>query len=501
MKPFLLGGRISREDLLQVARFGRLVRLPPAARARIAAARRVVLRHAAGGEPIYGVNTGFGELASERISPENLERLQYNLIRSHASGVGEPLSPEQSRAMLLLRANELSRGHSGCRPELVDMLAEMLNRGVTPEIPSRGSVGASGDLAPQAHAALVLIGEGRARMGRSAPWGRPLNGSQALRAARLKPMSLEAKEGLSLVNGTQAMQAVGGLALEDAFRVLEAGDLAGAMSLEALKGTPVPFDARVNDLKPHAGQRLAAARLRALLKGSEIRESHRHGDPRVQDAYSLRCMPQVHGAAYDALEYASATLEVEMRSVTDNPVVVGGSILSGGNFHGQALALALDAAAIALTAAANISERRIFQLISGRELPPFLAEHPGLESGFMIPQVAAAALASENKGLAHPASADSIPTSGNKEDFVSMGMGAALKFERVVDNAAQIVAIELLAAAHGVEMRGLSPGVGVAEGLRRLRSGVPRTKGDVVFSEPMRRAKALVLGGAFAKIV
>jgi len=426
-----------------------------------------------------------------------MRTLQYNLIRSHASGVGEPLRPSESRAVIFLRANEFARGHSGCRVELVEMLVQMINRGIVPVIPSRGSVGASGDLAPLAHAALAVIGEGQVWLNT-----KPVPAAQALKRARLKPLTLEAKEGLSFINGTQAMQAVGGLALHRSIRVLEAANLAGAMSLEAIKGTPVPYEQAIIGLKPHPGQLRVAARLRALLKGSEIRESHREGDLRVQDPYSLRCIPQVHGTAQDALDWALKTLHIEMGSVTDNPIVVGSKVISGGNFHGQALSLSFDVAAMALATLGNISERRIAQVISSQHgLPLFLAENPGLESGFMIPQYVAAALASENKVLAHPASADSIPTSAEKEDFVSMGMGAALKLTSVADHAAQIIAIELVAAAQAVEFhRPLKPGLGVQKGLERLRTEVSRLKGDEPFYGRLAKAKEMILSGIFEDI-
>ncbi|MBI5202181.1 MAG: aromatic amino acid lyase, partial [Elusimicrobia bacterium] len=379
-------------------------------------------------------------------------------------------------------------------------LAALVNRGVSPVIPSRGSVGASGDLAPQAHAALVVLGEGKARVRKGAGWGAPVPAAAALKAAGLKPLTLEAKEGLSLINGTQAMQAQGGLALHDALTLAEAADAAGALSLEALRGTNVPFEEALNALKPHPGQIRVAARLRGHLRDSEIRESHLHDDPRVQDPYSLRCMPQVHGAVDDALRYGIGVVETEMASCTDNPLVADGRLLSGGNFHGQALSMSFDFGAIALAGLGGISERRTFQLIAGVELPPFIADNPGLESGFMIPQVAAAALASETKTLAHPASADSIPTSANKEDFVSMGMGAALKLERSVKNVAGILAIELLAAAQGVELhRPLRPGKGVEATLKRVRGIAPRRKGDAPFADEIAALSEALLAGAFSE--
>lgn len=479
-----------------MARGGGKVAFPAAARARTEACRRRLLRLAESGRPIYGVNTGFGELSSRRIPPESLSRLQRNLVLSHACGVGEPLEEAEARAILFLRANELARGFSGVRARIVETMAALLNAGISPLIPSRGSVGASGDLAPQAHMALLLLGEGRAFFR-----GRLIGAAQALRRARVGPAALGAKEGLALLNGTQAMQAVGGLALARARHVLEAADLAGAMSLEAMTGTPVPFDEAVQRLKPHPGQGRCAARLRSLLAGSEIRRSHLHNDPRVQDPYSLRCMPQVHGAVADQVEHAVSVFETEFRSVTDNPLVVAGRVISGGNFHGQALSFACDGAAAALTALGGISERRIFQLLSGQapRLKPFLAFQPGVESGWMIAQVMAAALASENKTLAHPASADSIPTSANKEDFVSMGAWAALKLKQVVFNAAQIVAIELLCAAQGVEIHApLKPGWGVARGLALLRAKVPAAKGDEIFGPRLELVRELVLSGYFS---
>ncbi len=498
MKPFELGGRVTLTELAEVAERGRPVHLTPAVRRLLRRSRARLESAVASGAPVYGVNTGFGELASRRIPASDVRALQKNLVLSHACGAGEPLRESECRAILFLRANELSRGHSGCRPALVELMAQLLNRGISPVIPSRGSVGASGDLAPQAHAALLLIGLGRARRG-----GREMEGAKALAAAGLKPLALEAKEGLSLVNGTQAMQAVGGLALRDAARTLSASDIAGAMSLEAMTGTPVPFDARLSVLKAHPGQVKTAARLRRLLAGSQIRESHRRGDPRVQDPYSLRCMPQVHGAVADALAYALRVVETEMDSVTDNPILTGGAVLSGGNFHGQALSMAYDHAALAMTVLGGISERRIFQLVSGQapRLSPFLASDPGLESGYMMLQVTAAALASENKVLAHPASADSIPTSAFKEDFVSMGMGAALKFRQITVNSAQIAAIELLAAAQGLEAhKPLKPGKGVAKAFSLLRAEVPASRGDEPMSEKMRIVKDMVLRGELEQV-
>ncbi len=495
MSSFKLGSSLKLEGLADAAFGRRRAVLGSAALKRVAASRAVLEAAMASGGTIYGVNTGFGELASTRISTERLTQVQRNLVLSHACGVGEPLSEAEARGILFLRVNELSRGFSGVRPALVRHLAKMLDAGIVPLIPSRGSVGASGDLAPQAHMALAVIGEGSVlRRGRVVP------AAVALKAAGLKPFVLSAKEGLALLNGTQAMQSVGGLALLAAERVYRAANLACAASLDALTGTPSPFDEAIQRLKPHPGQASAARSLRRLLAGSEIRKSHVVDDPRVQDSYSLRCAPQVHGAVLDRLECAREVVEIELGSVTDNPLVANGRVISGGNFHGQALSFAFDSAAGGLTALANISERRTFQVTAGAapRLKPFLAADPGVESGYMIAQYAAAALASENKTLAHPASADSIPTSANKEDFVSMGMWSALKLKKVVWNAAQVVAIELVCAAQAIEFhRPLKSGKAVEAGLAVLRSKVKASKGDEILSGKLEAARELILSGAF----
>jgi histidine ammonia-lyase len=481
--------------MASVAAGDRQAVLPSSALARVVRSRRTLEDVMASGRAVYGVNTGFGELASRRISDDRLAQVQRNLVLSHACGVGELLTPAEARAILFLRLNELARGNSGVRPALVRHLAKMLSAGIVPLIPSRGSVGASGDLAPQAHMALAVIGEGEVIFN-----NRRVPARLALKRAGLKPFVLSAKEGLALLNGTQAMQSVGGHALLAAERVWRASQLACAASLEALTGTPAPYDAAVHALKPHPGQIESARGLRRLLAGSEIRRSHIEGDPRVQDSYSLRCAPQVHGAVLDRLGDARRVVETEMRATTDNPLVTGGRVISGGNFHGQALSFAFDGAAGAMTALANISERRTFQVTAGQapRLKPFLAEDPGVESGFMIAQYAAAALASENKALAHPASADSVPTSANKEDFVSMGMWSALKFKKVVWNAAQVVAIELVAASRAIEFhRPLKSGRGVEAGLAVLRAKVKPTRRDEVLSGKLETARELVLSGAF----
>ncbi len=492
---FKLGSVPDLEAMSSVAAGDRKAVLPSSAVRKIAASRRVLEKAMDSGRAVYGVNTGFGELASTRISSERLAQVQRNLVLSHACGIGAPLDPREARAILFLRLNELARGCSGVRPSLVRHLARMLDAGIVPLIPSRGSVGASGDLAPQAHMALAVIGEGDVLYR-----GRRVAASIALKRAGLKPFVLSAKEGLALLNGTQAMQAVGGHALIDAGRVWRAAQLACAASLDALTGTPAPYDAAIQLLKPHPGQIEAARGLRRLLAGSEIRRSHIVDDPRVQDSYSLRCAPQVHGAVLDRLSEARRVVEIELRSVTDNPLIAGGRVISGGNFHGQALSFAFDSAAGAMTALANISERRTFQVTAGQapRLKPFLTHDPGVESGYMIAQYAAAALASENKALAHPASADSVPTSANKEDFVSMGMWSALKFKQIVWNAAQVVAIELCAASQAIEFhRPLKSGKIVEAGLAVLRSKVKPSKRDEVLSGKLEAARELVLSGAF----
>jgi histidine ammonia-lyase len=484
--PLLLSGQpLTLDEISQVALDKRAVALEPAALPRIRESRAVVDGLLARGETAYGVNTGFGKLSDVRIEPGEVQALQRNLVRSHACGVGEPLPVDEVRAMLLLRANVLAKGLSGVRPELLEMLLSLLNHGIHPVIPSRGSVGASGDLAPLAHLALAVMGEGMVLVD-----GRQIPAAMALLQAGIKPLVLEAKEGLALLNGTQAITAVGGLALERAMRATELSDLAGAMTLEALKGTPTPFDERIHAARPHPGQVAVAAHLRALLAESEIRESHRENDPRVQDAYCLRCMPQVHGAVREVLGRARATLEIETGAATDNPLVFAeGEILSGGNFHGAPLSLVLDAAAIGLTTLMGIQERRVDRLVNpdiNEGLPPFLSRTPGVSSGFMIAHVVAAALLNEAKVLAHPASADSVPTSGGKEDHVSMGMTAALKFRQLAENAERLLAIELLCAAQGLEYRlPLKPAWRVGEAFAAVREIVKPLAEDRVLSGDM----------------
>ncbi len=493
----LAGQALTLEEIAAVARNSRKVTIADEAWPKIKASREVVERVVTSGETAYGINTGFGKLADVRISNGNLKALQRNLVLSHACGLGEPLPEPETRAMLLLRANVLAKGHSGVRPIVLETLVALLNHRIHPIIPSRGSVGASGDLAPLAHLALALIGEGEVFY-----QGQRTGACCALREAGIAPVILEAKEGLALLNGTQAMAATGALALDRALRVTQLFDLAGAMSLEALRGTPTAFDERIHAARPHRGQIAAAAHLRRLLEDSEIRESHRHDDPRVQDAYCLRCMPQVHGAARGALAHVREVIETEAGSATDNPLIFGdGDILSGGNFHGAPLALALDYAAIALTDLMSISERRIDRLINpdiNEGLPPFLSDTPGISSGLMISHVVAAALLNEAKVLSHPASVDSVPTSGGKEDHVSMGMTSALKLRQIVENAEQVLAIEMMSAAQGLDYRQpLKPAREVEQARVTVRSTVPRLAEDRTLSTDIERLAAEIRTGAF----
>jgi histidine ammonia-lyase len=456
--PVFLGRPLSLSDLADVARGFRAVAVAPEAREKVAASRRAVDAICAAGDsakPVYGVNTGFGALAETRVAAKDLEALQRNLIRSHATGVGTDLGVAEVRGIMLLRAQVLALGHSGVRLEVLDLLVECINRRVHPRIPSQGSVGASGDLAPLAHLALVLIGEGEC----VEVDGRVVETSDKLKEVSLSPLTLAAKEGLALINGTQFMASLGVLAVLDAERLAQIADIAGALSIEALKGSTTPFDVRLHQARPHPGQQTVAANMRKLLADSEIAASHVDCG-KVQDPYSLRCIPQVHGASRDALTFAHQVLLREINSVTDNPsVFLDGEeteILSGGNFHGQPLALALDLAALATAELANISERRVEQLVNpalSSGLTPFLAAGSGLHSGFMIAQVASASLVSENKVLCHPASVDSIPSSAGKEDHVSMGTVSARKLTEIVKNVRRCLAIELMVAAAGIDQR------------------------------------------------
>ena len=493
--PILLDGNtLKLEDIRDVAFRHRAVGLDPAALERVKAARALVDRIAEGDEPAYGINTGFGTLAEIRIDKKDLRELQRNLIVSHAAGVGAPLPIPEARALLLLRCNVLSKGFSGVRPETLHLGLEMLNRGVTPVVPDRGSVGASGDLAPLAHVALVFIGEGEAFFD-----GERLHGAEALRRAGLSPVVLEAKEGLTLVNGTQAMCAVGVPALLAAEELSWLFDLAGAMTIEGMMGSHKPFRAEVHAVRPHPGHGKVSAHLRRLLEGSEIVGTHAHC-AKVQDPYSMRCIPQVHGTARDALQYTRNVLEVEVNAGTDNPLVFAetGELISAGNFHGQPVSLALDLVAIALTQLSSISERRVEQMVNPAlsGLPPFLAKHSGLNSGFMIAQVTAAALVAESRILCHPASVDSIPSSAGREDHVSMGMTAALKARTVVEHARHVLAIELLVAAQALDFRApLKAGRGVTAAHALIRTRVPTMERDRELHRDINAVAALVASG------
>jgi histidine ammonia-lyase len=484
-------------ELEAVARAGAAPSAAAGDRVRIDAAREVVERAVRDGRAVYGVTTGFGHLAAVRIDPADAARLQLNLVRSHAVGSGPPLDAEVVRGMVLLLASSLSRGHSGVRAEVVDLLVELLARDVVPVIPSRGSVGSSGDLAPLAHLALVLVGEGEALVG-----GERVPGAEALMRAGLEPLELTAKEGLALINGTHLMAAAGGLALRDARRVLGAAVVATALSLEAFKGSTVPFDPRLHAIRRHPGAVTVAAELRELLTGSPIVASHADCG-RVQDPYTLRCAPQVLGAVADALDYVEAAFQRELEAVTDNPLVFPdeGDVLSGGNFHGQPLSLPLDHLALALCELASFSERRTFALLSPSYagLPPFLTPHPGLSSGLMIAQYAAAALVNECQVLSHPAGAGSIPTSAGQEDFNSMGALAALKARTVVEHAAHVVATELVCACQGIEFHRPLRSTGVLESaLARVRSVVPRLEEDRSLAGEIAELAAGLRTGALA---
>ena len=494
----LNGQALTLPEIAAVTLGDATVEVSPSARPRLLASRKVIEDIIARDAVVYGVTTGFGKLSDVRVPHGELRELQLNLVRSHACGIGPPLSEAEARAMMLLRANVLALGLSGIRPGIIEMLCEMLNRRLYPVVPEKGSVGASGDLAPLAHLALSLIGEGEAFF-----QGERMESREALRRAGLEPQHLEAKEGLALLNGTQAMHAVGGLAVFRAKRLSRVADVSGAMSLEALKGTPAAFDLRLQDARPHPGQKAVAKHLLSLLEGSEIRQSHLKNDPRVQDAYSLRCMPQVHGAVRGALSHCEGVLIVESGSATDNPLVFAenGDVISGGNFHGAPLALAFDYAAIAVTDLMSISERRTERLVNpdmNEGLPAFLARHPGTESGFMIAHVAAASLLNEAKVLAHPASIDNVPTSGGKEDHVSMGMTSALKLRAIVDLAENLLAIELLAGGEALEhRRPLKAGAGVERAFAVLRKIAPPLTQDRSLSGDIARVTAAVRRGEF----
>ncbi len=444
------GDSLTIEDVIRIARFNEEVRLADSAREKISASREVIEKALEEGRTVYGVNTGFGDLAHVSIAESDLAELQVNLIRSHSAGVGDPFDIEVVRGMMLLRANALSKGYSGVRITVIETLLEMLNKGVTPVVPQQGSVGSSGDLAPLAHMVLVMMDEGEAYFK-----GVRLDGTTAMKKAGVKPIALQAKEGVALINGTQPMTSVGVLTVFDALDLIRNSIIAASMSLEALRGTRAAFDERIHSIRPHEGQIHIAQSMRSLLPDSEINTSHADCG-KVQDAYSLRCIPQVLGASLDTIRYVRSILEVEINSVTDNPLVFpeGGDVISGGNFHGQPIALAMDFLGIALSELANISERRVNRLVNPdlSGLPAFLIKDSGLRSGLMIAQYTAASLVSENKVLAHPASVDSIPTSADQEDHVSMGTIAARKARQILENVSNVIAIEYLCATQGIDL-------------------------------------------------
>ena len=498
------GNDLSLEAVREVAAERRAVLLAADAREAVGRVRAVVDDLVANDQLAYAITTGVGKLSDVRIAGDQIRELQVNLVRSHAVGVGEPLAASEVRAMMLLRANSLAKGYSGVRAVVIDTICEMLNRGVAPFVPSQGSVGASGDLAPLAHLALALIGEGECLDEK----GVRIASGDALKRAQIKPLVLEAKEAVSLINGTQAMLAVGTLALLAAETLVDSADVIGGLSCDALQGTDTAFDERIHKARPHSGQIKTAANLRKMLEGSQIRESHR-ACGRVQDAYSLRCIPQVHGAVRDTLAHCRRVFETEANSAVDNPLVFENDVISGGNFHGEPVAFALDFLAIALSALAGISERRIERLVNpalSEGLPPFLAPAAGLNSGFMMAQVTAAALASENKVLAHPASVDSITTSGNKEDYVSMGMTAAIKLKRVVENTRNVLAIEAMAAAqaidfylHGEKVLRTSKRGQAAHGV--IRAVCATMEKDRVMYKDFARLAELIAGGSVAAVL
>ena len=506
MSVALSGNDLTFPQLYDVALRGEQVQLTALAIERMNASRAVVERLVASGEAAYGINTGFGKLASVRISAEQVRQLQVNLVRSHGCGVGAPLSESETRAMMLLRANALAKGLSGVRPLVVETLCKMLNAKVHPVIPSQGSVGASGDLAPLAHLAQVVIGEGRAAFR-----GEVLPGGEAMKRAGITAVMLEAKEGLSLLNGTQGMLALLSLALLEADNLVDTADVAAALSLDALRGSPGAFDARIMHARAYAGAATTARNLAHLNEGSQIRESHRASekDPRVQDAYSLRCTPQVHGAVRDSLAQAREMAAVELNSATDNPLVFvrdakSGDIVSGGNFHGQPLAMAADQVAIAIATLGGIVERRIEQMTNPLTsmLPAFLTPEPGLNSGFMIAQVTAAALTSENKALAAPHSVDSISTSGNQEDYVSMGMSGARRLGRMLENLRHTIAIELLCACQGIDLLApLQTGTLARKAHETVRAKSPMLSVDRPLAPDIEAVAALVASGAFSTLL
>ncbi|MGB2868129.1 MAG: histidine ammonia-lyase [Bacteroidota bacterium] len=478
------------------------IKLTSKARKQVSLARDLVEKWVANEETVYGITTGFGEFANVRIGPSDIEQLQVNLILSHAAGAGEMLPLEVVRAMMALRVNALAKGFSGIRLETIELLVRMLNAGIIPDIPSQGSVGASGDLVQLSHLVLAMMG-----IGSSTVAEKKLPSSTALKNARLKPARLKAKEGLALINGTQMMTAYAALAVHQARKLCAIADVAAGLSVEALRGSDTPFDARIHALRPFHGQRAAASNLRRMMKGSEIRESHRFNDQRVQDAYSMRCIPQVHGASRDAIEYAHNVVSIEINSANDNPLIFpkDGVHLEGGNFHGQPIALAMDFLAIALSELASISERRIERLVNGSlsGLPRFLTRNGGLNSGLMIAQYTAASIVSENKVLSHPASVDSIPTSANQEDHNSMGSISAQKAWKVLKNVQTVLAIELLCAAQGMDFakhmggrKAMRGGTGTEAAYQHVRKHIRHLEKDRVLHEDIQTALGLVLDGS-----
>ena len=494
------GNSLTLDEVVRVARLREKVEISPVGRRQVEASRAIVEKLLDSTTPVYGISTGFGDLSQIWISPQEREALQRNLILSHAAGVGECLPEDVVRAAMLMRANSLVKGYSGIRLATVEMLLELLSRGVYPAVPCKGSVGASGDLSPLSHIALVLMGEGKAFVA-----GKLVTGAVALAAVGLQPVAFAAKEGLALINGTQIMTAVGALAVYDAAALMKAADIAAAMSLEALRGTRAAYDERISRIRPHLGQMATSANLLKLTADSRIMESHEHCG-KVQDAYSLRCAPQVHGASKDAVRRALETIEIEMNAATDNPLIFPdtGEVISGGNFHGQPVALVMDYLKTALAEIGSISERRVNRMLDAHlsDLPPFLTAYPGVDSGLMITQYTAAALVSENKVLAHPACVDSIPTSANQEDHVSMGTIAARQAREILENVRHVIAIEMLVAAQGLDfLKPLEPGTGVRAAHQAIRSAVPHLEEDRVPAEDIATVYQLLVSEAIVNHV
>lgn len=491
------GDSLTIEKVVRVAREFAKAELAPAARDRMAKSRKALEKLVEDGRTIYAINTGVGELVDVRIPPEELKNLQVNLLRSHACGVGERYPVEIVRAMMLLRANALAKGYSGVRPDIVSLLVDMLNRGVHPSVPRQGSVGASGDLVMLAHLGLVMIGEGEADAGKGLEAG-----MNALKRKKLSPVSLEPKEAISLINGTQAMGAVGVLTVKDAAVIADNAQIAASMSLEALKGTSSAFDLRISQVRPHKGQLHVSRNMLSLVQGSEIMVSH-HDCPKVQDAYSLRCIPQVIGASIDSIWYAQDVLGIEMNSATDNPLFFpdDGMVISGGNFHGQPLALAMDFLGLAVHELGSFSERRTARMVDDKlsGLPAFLTRHGGVGSGLMVPQYVAASIVSENKILVHPASADSIPTSANQEDHNSMGATAAWKARIIAENVRRVIAIEMITAAQGIDFMHLSSSPAIEKVKGVLRKEVPPIEEDRSLSKEIEKVAEMISQGVFVQ--